>query len=77
MTPTTADTAASNRTSDHRLIDLNELTARLSVSHATIYRLMLRKEFPRPVKIGKASRWDEAQVNRWLEHRLAGTHQRP
>lgn len=68
-----ADDAAQKWTQRHQLIDLNELSARLSVSPATIYRLIQRKDFPRPVKIGKASRWDEGQVNSWVALQLSGT----
>ena len=60
-------------TSGHRLINLDEVAARLHVSKAMVYRLIQRKEFFRPVKIGRASRWDADQVNQWVERRLPGT----
>ena len=66
-------TTAETPSGGHRLISLDELASRLSISKAMIYRLIQRKDFPRPVKIGKASRWDEGQVNQWVESRLPTT----
>ena len=43
--------------------------AGLSRSHA--YELMTRGEFPRPVKIGRASRFVAAEVDAWIAARMA------
>jgi predicted DNA-binding transcriptional regulator AlpA len=43
--------------------------AGLSRSHA--YELMSRGEFPRPVKIGRASRFVTAEVDAWIASRMA------
>lgn len=53
-----------------KLIPIDEVCRQLSISHAMVYRLIERKDFPRPVKIGKASRWAQGQINRWVELRL-------
>ncbi|THD82415.1 AlpA family phage regulatory protein [Aliigemmobacter aestuarii] len=49
-----------------RLIRLPEVQKITSMSRAYIYRA---KNFPKPVKIGRASAWPESEVLHWLEVR--------
>ena len=50
-----------------RFIKLPEVEARVAFDGATIYRRVKAGTFPRPVKVGKrASRWLEADVERWV-----------
>jgi|GEM_PF-6441350 len=52
-----------------KLFKITEVCAQLSLSRATIYRLLKDAEnpFPQPVKIGMASRWLESEINAWKE----------
>lgn len=43
----------------------------LQISSALFYRLVREGEFPKPIKIGRASRWRRADVERWLSDRAA------
>jgi predicted DNA-binding transcriptional regulator AlpA len=36
-----------------------------------LYELIRNHGFPRPVKLGRASVWDEAEIDRWLERQAA------
>jgi len=43
------------------------------LSRSTIYDLMSKDAFPRPVKLtGKAVAWPESKINAWLAQRAAG-----
>jgi prophage regulatory protein len=50
------------------LLTAREVAARLSISQRTIYRLMKRKQFPRPVRLGtRHVRWKASDVQRYLD----------
>ena len=60
-----------------RLLTLSEVQARLGgVSKSTIFSwIRSRKfDFPKQVKIGRASRWCEAELNAWLSARPRGAY---
>lgn len=53
----------------HRRRAVEELTG---LSRSTIYDLMSRGQFPRPVKLtGRAVAWPESKIIEWLESRPA------
>lgn len=50
---------------------VQELTG---LSRSTIYNLMAKGAFPRPIKLtGKAVAWPEGAIERWLEGRAVAT----
>lgn len=56
-----------------RLLRLDELMARVPLKKPTIYKAIREGKFPAPCKLlgGRASAWDEAEVNAWIVSRLA------
>lgn len=40
-----------------------------SLARSTVYDLIRQGNFPRPVKIGSASRWSESDVVGWMARR--------
>lgn len=51
----------------YRRTDVETITG---LSRSTIYLMMSRGEFPRPVKItGKAEAWPESAIRNWLAKR--------
>lgn len=57
-----------------RLLRKRALLERLGISAATLYRLIQRGEFPRPVKIGaRAVAWREDAAAAWLAGREAAS----
>lgn len=54
-----------------RLLPLPAVIHATGFSAPTIYRKIATGEFPRPVKIGRASRWSENDVQIWIEARKA------
>lgn len=51
-----------------RLMKIGDVCASTGLSRATIYRLMKAKDrpFPKPIKIGEASRWVEREIRDWI-----------
>ena len=41
------------------------------LSNTSLYQSMSKREFPRPVKIGQASRWVAAEVQDWIDRQIA------
>ena len=56
-----------------RLLHLREVISRTSLSRTSIYRLMGLGEgsFPQSVKLGSRSSWVEAEIESWLQERIA------
>ena len=55
---------------EKRALKLKEVVGLVSLSSATIYRMILSGEFPRPVRVGRrAARWRAGEVDEWLASR--------
>jgi prophage regulatory protein len=52
--------------SKNNLLSAKILAERLSIARPTIYELMRKHSFPRPVKLGSRSLWLEDEVNAWV-----------
>ena len=53
-----------------QLFDVAQVAKMIGTTRATIYKMMDRGEFPRPVYIGKRSpRWTENDLQNWLAGR--------
>ena len=52
---------------EEKLLTLKEVMDIVSFKQSAIYKFMKTKGFPKPVKIGKSSRWKLSDVNNWLK----------
>ena len=53
---------------EHDLLTRGEVLERLTISRATLYNMMARSAFPRPIKLGpRENRWYRHEVEAWLE----------
>lgn len=59
---TANDSFVDSRKPPFRLIDAAACRRLIGVSSATWKRLVRRRLMPQPIKFGRASRWDEAEV---------------
>ena len=50
-----------------QLLRLREVRTMIGLSAATIYRNVAAGTFPRPVKVGGASRWRLSDLQVWLD----------
>jgi prophage regulatory protein len=54
----------------HKILRLHSVVSATGLGRSTIYDLMARGEFPRPVKLtGKAVGWPESAIADWLASR--------
>ena len=64
---------------ENRLLRLPEVVQRTGLARATIYNLIKREEFPRPIELtGRLRRWQEGVIEQWLaDRRVSVPHQVP
>lgn len=55
-----------------RLLPLPEVEARTGFKSSFLYQLIRDGKFPKPVKIGLASRWRESEVQQWIHDQIKG-----
>jgi len=52
------------------LLRLAEVTKKVGLSRATVYRDIGQGTFPPPIKVGGASRWVGAEVDEWISAQI-------
>ncbi|HCT7898481.1 TPA: AlpA family transcriptional regulator [Enterobacter cloacae] len=55
---------------EDQFIDMAFITRLLGVSDKWIYRLIKDGLFPKPIKLGRSSRWLQSEVEAWLQARI-------
>lgn len=56
-----------------RLLYLAEVEFQTGFKSSFLYQLMKEGKFPKPVKIGTASRWRESEVQAWIHAQIEGS----
>ena len=54
-----------------RLIPVRDVSAIIGVGRSSIYKLIARGRFPKPIKIGKSARFSERECHEWVATRVA------
>lgn len=54
------------------LIPLADVQSLVPVPRSTLYLLMQRGDFPKPIKVGKRVLWDLREIEAWRDQRLSG-----
>lgn len=55
------------------LIDMKFITQYTSMTDKWFYQLIKDGKFPKPIKIGRSSRWFKSEVVQWLNERVAAS----
>jgi predicted DNA-binding transcriptional regulator AlpA len=63
--PTTADLL------NDKLVDMAFITAFSGLSDKWFYKLIQDGQFPKPIKLGRSSRWLRSEVETWMQKRIA------
>lgn len=53
-----------------KLVDMVFITGFTGLSDKWFYKLISEGKFPRPIKLGRSSRWKESEVRSWLEEKI-------
>jgi prophage regulatory protein len=63
---------------NHRVIRLPEVIAKTGLGRTTVYRMESSGSFPQSISLGgKAVGWIEAEINAWIEARMAARQRAP
>ncbi|MEY0290688.1 helix-turn-helix transcriptional regulator [Providencia rettgeri] len=52
------------------LIDMTFITQYTGMTDKWFYKLIQEGEFPKPIKLGRSSRWFKREVEVWIQNRL-------
>ena len=50
-----------------KLLTIKEITNIIGFKQSTIYKFIKTNSFPKPIKIGRSSRWKLSDINNWLK----------
>ncbi|MEL4888602.1 AlpA family transcriptional regulator [Pectobacterium betavasculorum] len=67
-------------TTDYRLlndqfVDMVFITQLTGLTDKWFYKLIQLGEFPKPIKLGRSSRWLQSEVEIWLQQRIDQSRQ--
>lgn len=57
-----------------KLIKIDTVLSLVPISRPTIYRLIKKGEFPKPLEIGSSRAWVEAEIEQWKQARMQARH---
>ncbi|MGQ3660724.1 helix-turn-helix transcriptional regulator [Citrobacter braakii] len=58
-----------------KFVDMAFITQHTGLTDKWFYKLISLGEFPKPIKLGRSSRWLESEVEAWLQKRIAQSRQ--
>lgn len=56
---------------DDQLVDMRFITKLTGLTDKWFYKLIKDAQFPKPIKLGRSSRWKKSEVELWLQQRIA------
>ncbi|EJD6656558.1 TPA: helix-turn-helix transcriptional regulator [Klebsiella pneumoniae] len=54
-----------------KFVDMAFITQLTGLTDKWFYKLIKDGAFPKPIKLGRSSRWLESEVEAWLQQRIA------
>ncbi|HCJ7732435.1 MULTISPECIES: helix-turn-helix transcriptional regulator [Enterobacteriaceae] len=58
-----------------QLVTMTFITQLTGLTDKWFYKLIKDGKFPKPIKLGRSSRWLESEVEAWLQQRIAQSRQ--
>lgn len=58
-----------------KFVDMTFITQLTGLTDKWFYKLIQLGQFPKPIKLGRSSRWLESEVEAWLQQRIAQSRQ--
>ncbi len=55
---------------DDQLVDIKFITQFTGLTDKWFYKLIKEGEFPKPIKLGRSSRWFKSEIEQWLKERI-------
>lgn len=69
----TTDTTTAFSLLDEPLVDMKFITKFTGLTDKWFYKLIQDGQFPKPIKLGRSSRWLKREVEQWLQERIASS----
>lgn len=65
-------TTQNNATSllNDKMVDMKFITEFTGLSDKWFYKLIQNGEFPKPIKLGRSSRWMQSEIELWVQNRV-------
>lgn len=63
-------TTATLLNADDPLIDMVFITTYTNMTDKFFFKLIKNGQFPKPVKLGRSSRWRKSEVEAWMQERV-------
>lgn len=60
---------------DDQLVDMRFITKLTGLTDKWFYKLIKEGQFPKPIKLGRSSRWKQSEIEDWLEERIADSRE--
>lgn len=54
-----------------QLVDMAFITTYTEMTDKWFYKLISEDQFPKPIKLGRSSRWLKSEVETWMQQRIA------
>lgn len=58
-----------------KLVDMSFITTYTKMTDKWFYKLISDGVFPKPIKLGRSSRWLKSEVESWMQQRIAQSRQ--
>jgi prophage regulatory protein len=58
---------------DDQCVDMKFITRLTGLTNKWFYKLIQDGEFPKPIKLGRSSRWLKSEIEQWLQARLVAS----
>ncbi|MBQ4789006.1 MULTISPECIES: helix-turn-helix transcriptional regulator [Pectobacterium] len=68
-------TTTDYRLLDDQFVDMAFITQLTGLTDKWFYKLIQLGEFPKPIKMGRSSRWLQSEVEIWLQQRIDQSRQ--
>lgn len=53
-----------------KMVDMKFITKFTGLTDKWFYKLIQDGEFPKPIKLGRSSRWMQSEVENWVKQRI-------
>jgi len=70
MTDTTTPSLLSDK-----MVDMAFITEFSGCSDKWFYKLIQEGQFPKPIKLGRSSRWLQSEIEIWMQQRITDSRQ--
>lgn len=58
---------------DDQMVDMAFITTFTGLTDKWFYKLIQHGCFPKPIKLGRSSRWLRSEVEKWLKDKIEGS----